>query len=389
MLTGMGKNLAMNQPIPVAARPKTSLKAIALLVLISLIFSLGLIEGLAYMMPSIIPPEIRAVFQNKQEQTLKGLIPDESMGYKYAPGLVDFPAPFEGDQSEQTYPVSTVSLGYAEAGFRDDGLDSEAFGVVIGDSYTSCASVPNQACWVELLEQETGHDMANLGVVGYGPQQEARMLAKYGLPLQPKLVLWVFFANDLNDAWKFDQFGSEAAQEGKFWQNPVKTWLARHSALFTLSAFFWYNRHLFYNLATFDSPTNPLTANLAWWLTNTDTAIPAVSAALDLTQQAILEAHRQTLAQNSETRFVVIILPYREQVYAPANLQPQLDRLNQSLADFCRQQQLTCLDLTAPLREKVQPESQPLYYLNDIHLNERGNQIVAALLAEALKDIWQ
>lgn len=379
----------MNQPTPVAVKPKTSFKAIALLILVSLLFSLCLIEAAAYVAPSIIPSEIRAVFEHKQEQTPKGLMPDESLGYKYTPGLVDFAVPFGGDHGEQTYPVSTVSLGYTKAGFRDDGLEGEAFGVVVGDSYTACASVPNKACWVELLEQKTGRDMANLGVVGYGPQQEARMLAKYGLPLKPKLVLWGFFPNDVNDAWKFDQFGSEAAKEGQFWQNPIKSWLARHSALFTLGAFFWYNRYLFYNLVMVDPPPNPLTANLVWWLTNTDTTLPEVATGLSLTQQTILEARRQTLTQDKATRFVVVILPYREQVYAPTSLQPQLDRLNQTLADFCQAQQLTCLDLTTLLRQKAATEPESLYYLNDIHLTARGNQLVAELIAEALKDYWQ
>lgn len=376
-------------PSPVAAtlkkNPKPSSQGIIGLILLGLLLPLLTIEAVAYLFPSSIPREVRSVFLPEQDQPLKGLISDKTLGYNYAPGLTDFAVPFEGDAGPDHYPVSTVSLGYPDAGFRDDGLAAESFAVVIGDSYASCASVPMQACWVERLEQQTGRDWVNLGVVGYGSQQEARMLARYGLPLQPKLVVWVFFANDLNDAWRFDQF----SQEGRFWRNPVLGWLARHSTVYNLGAFFWYNRALFYNLATFDDKTVPRDSNLVWWLTYTDLTSPEAADGLALTQQAILDARQQVLAQDEKTKFVVVIFPYREQVYASTELQPQLDQLNQALADFCRQQDLTCLDLTSALRERAGQAGESLYFRKDIHLNQRGNEVAADILSEALKEYWR
>lgn len=368
--------------------PKPSPQGIVILILLGLLLPLLTIEAVAYLFPGSIPREVKSVFQPEQDQPLKGLVPDQTLGYKYAPGLTDFAVPFEGDAGPDHYPVSTVSLGSPDAGFRDDGLSGEPFAVVIGDSYASCASVPMEACWVEGLEQRTGQDWANLGVVGYSPQQEARMLARYGLPLQPKVVVWVFFANDLNDAWRFDQFGSGAAQEGQFWRNPVLSWLARHSTVYNLGAFFWYNRALFYNLVTFEDKTSPRDSNLVWWLTYTDLTIPEVADGLRLTQQAILEARQQVLAQDEKSKFVVVIFPYREQIYASASLHPQLDQLNQTLAHFCRQNNLTCIDLTSTLRERATHEANPIYFRKDIHLNERGNEITAEFLAEDLKTFW-
>jgi hypothetical protein len=381
--------LKTNQLTVVAqGKSKTSPQAVAILILVGILFPLLTIEVVTGMVPGLIPPEIKSVFRNEQEQSLKGLISDGTLGYKYAPGLVNFSVPFEGDTGTATYSISTVSLGYADAGFRDDGLASDTFGVVIGDSYASCASVEMRACWVERLEQETGRDLVNLGVVGYGPQQEEEMLRRYGLPLRPKLVLWVFFPNDLNDAWRFDQFGNGTAQNGRFWQNPVKAWLARHSTNFNIGAFFWYNRALFSNLAKADDTPTPRDSNLVWWQTYTDLSVLEVAAGLAQTQTAILEARRQTLVQDSQTKFVVVMFPYREQVYAPAKLQPPLDQLNQALANFCQQQNLDCLDLTPALREKAKAETGSIYFQKDIHLNERGNEIAAELLAQALKTRW-
>lgn len=376
----------VSQPATVAQdKAKASPRAMAILILMGILLPVFIIEVIGYLLPGLIPHEVKSVFQTEQDQPLKGLVPDEMLGYKYAPGLVDFPVPFGDDDGSSSYPVSTVSLGYADAGFRDDGLAGESFAAVVGDSYASCASVKMQECWVELLEHKTGQDWANLGVVGYSPQQEERMLSRYGLPLHPKLVLWVFFPNDLNDAWRFDQFGTGAAREGRFWQNPLQAWLARNSIAYNIWAFSWYNRYLFYNLAQTDKTDVPRDSNLVWWQTYTDLNIPEVAAGFGLTQRAILEARQQTLAQDGKAKFVVVIFPYREQVYAPAALQPGLDQLNQAVADFCQQQDLVCIDLTQGLREKASRESGLIYFRKDIHLNARGNEIAAELLTQALK----
>ena len=335
------------------------------------------------MVPQLIPLEIRATFQNEQDQPLKGLRPDPDLGYKYAPGLNKHPVPFTGDTGAMTYTVSTISLGYDEVGFRDDGLDDEPFGVVIGDSYVSCASVEITECWVELLEKEMGKDLVNLGVVGYSPQQEQRMLTKYGLPLQPELVMWVFFANDLDDAWRFDQFGSGPVQ-GKFWDKPVQGWLARNSTIYTTFSFFWHNRYLFYNLIRANREIVSGDSHLIWWLTYTDLAIPEVSEGLKLTQDAILTAYEQTQTRFPDTKFVVVIIPFREQVYAPSTLQDRFDDLNEALIDFCGQHNIPIIDLTPAIRAKASHETDPVYFTQDIHLNIQGNQLVAELLAQSL-----
>ena len=119
------------------------------------------------------------------------------------------------------------------------------------------------------------------------------MLAYYGLPLKPKLVLWVFFANDLKDAWRFQQFGSGAMKETPFWQNPIRAWLAQHSAVYITFSFFWYNRDFFYRLSQAEKGADP---GIAWWLANIDPAVPEVAQGLDLTEATILEASRQAQA---------------------------------------------------------------------------------------------
>src|SRR5262245_25532459 len=144
-----------------------------------------LVEAAVYLRPSLLPAEIRSsIFQTDRailpaEQAAQLIIQDQTLGYKYAPGVIDHPLRLEEDNQ---FTISTVSLGYDDIGFRDDGLDGEPFAVVLGDSYANCSGVELEECWVEQLEQRVGRDMANLSVLGYSPQQEQRMLTHYGLP---------------------------------------------------------------------------------------------------------------------------------------------------------------------------------------------------------------
>ena len=112
-----------------------------------------------------------------------------------------------------------------------------------------------------------------------------------------------------------------------------------------------------------------------------------MSAGLALTQATILEAKKQALASNDNTEFVVVILPFREQVYANADLQHQFDSINHALLDFFERNEVKVIDLTPDLRERVKTERNSLYFDEDIHLNTRGNEVVAELLQHKLAGI--
>jgi hypothetical protein len=363
-------------------KPKATPKSILVLVLVSLTFAIFILEIATQLLPALIPPIIGFYFgdENLEEWGLTG---DQELGLKYAPNLVEFPTPFNNDMGQRSsYPVSTTSFSYNGIGFRDDGIDGEPFAVVVGDSFASCAGVKMESCWVELLELETEKDFANLGVITYGPQQTQRMLTTYGLPLNPKLVIWVLFANDPDDAWRFDHFGKVEAREAKVWQNPIQNWLMKNSRTYLVLAFFWYNRHFFYNLATETARDMSVESNLVWWETVTDLTNPDTQESIRLAQQSILEAKQQAELQGAA--FVLVIFPTREQIYyANPVFQAQLDAFSQTFVEFGRQHGLSVINLTPGFRNKIDQEPF-IYFKYDIHLNERGNEIAAELLKEHL-----
>ena len=68
--------------------------------------------------------------------------------------------------------------------------------VAAGDSFTTPAVVA--APWPRVVERLTGRSVLNLGVAGYGPQQEVAAVTNYGLPRHPSWVVLAYFeGNDL------------------------------------------------------------------------------------------------------------------------------------------------------------------------------------------------
>jgi len=89
---------------------------------------------------------------------------------------------------------------YDHNGFRNQTDLKSADIVVIGDSFVEGLTVSDAQLVTSLLAHLQGKVVANLGQSTYGPQQELIVLKRYGLPLRPRTVVWMFFeGNDLAD----------------------------------------------------------------------------------------------------------------------------------------------------------------------------------------------
>ena len=70
--------------------------------------------------------------------------------------------------------------------------------VAVGDSFTHGACVPSDKNFVALIRKNYPRTL-DLGIQGYGPLAELATLKEYARPLKPKVVLWFYYENDLND----------------------------------------------------------------------------------------------------------------------------------------------------------------------------------------------
>lgn len=117
-------------------------------------------------------------------------------------------------------PKHSVAVRYDHNGFRNEQDLQQADVVVIGDLYVEGGLVSAHETLSTQLGKLLGKTVANLGVFGYGPQQERIVLERYALPLKPKLIVWVFFdGNDLKDAARYADY-KRAPRE--FMQNDTR-----------------------------------------------------------------------------------------------------------------------------------------------------------------------
>jgi hypothetical protein len=103
------------------------------------------------------------------------------------------------------YAPSRQTFTTDSQGFRNPVSLRRADVALVGDSYVEGAYVSDDETVAIRLQELTGLTVANLGVSGYGSLQELKVLERYALPLEPRMVAWFFFeGNDLDDDQSFE-----------------------------------------------------------------------------------------------------------------------------------------------------------------------------------------
>ncbi|MGH7230149.1 MAG: SGNH/GDSL hydrolase family protein, partial [Nitrospiraceae bacterium] len=115
------------------------------------------------------------------------------------------------------HPPLQYDLVYDHNGFRNDSDLATADIAVIGDSFVESPMIPSAALMTSLLGQLHTSTVANLGVSGYGPQQELAVMNRYALQLNPKTIVWVFYGgNDLRNVHEYDEQVATLSQDVEF-----------------------------------------------------------------------------------------------------------------------------------------------------------------------------
>jgi hypothetical protein len=106
-------------------------------------------------------------------------------------------------------PPSDVSfykwdLKYDQNGFRNVPDLTRADIAVVGSSYIEGTTISDSDLVTNLLAQQMGGIVENLGHNSYGPAQELITLKRYGLPLHPRTVVWAFTEIELRQETLYD-----------------------------------------------------------------------------------------------------------------------------------------------------------------------------------------
>ncbi len=286
----------------------------------------------------------------------EALIEDDYLGHVVKPNLDII------IQNADEMEVHVKTIGYNGIGLRDDKLENPYI-IAIGDSHTFGLAVNESDLWVNILEKKLNKEVLNMGIGSYGLIQEERMVKKYALQTEPKIILWQFSPNDYLESYRFEnrnlnftwhnlkQFAINNIAIAKFvWS---KLGAIKHDA-----AVVEYNEH---NLSFVFEPYSFL---------NQADVNEEIRVGENLGKQAVTRAKK--LADANDVKLIMILIPSKEEIYFDLTNNYQMD----SMRNFCVELEFDCVDMTEEFSKQAKMYRQ-LYFRKDAHLNSLGNKLVA------------
>jgi len=288
----------------------------------------------------------------------------------------------------QPYDYTTIPITEDGACFRDDGIDPPVFAVAVGDSFTLGHRVAMADGWVEQLEQRLGRDVANLAVSGTGVSQYRCILEKYGLDLQPQVVLIGTFVNDWLDEAMFDAWRCARAQFGGQVDFPrSRPWFdaVRRNA-YRLPGEDWQHPTLGHPTHVTINGVNYRFDASAYAAQNLRS--PTIAHGRDLAFESIAAMAKQARARGAAC--VVVIFPAREHVYHERAVEALRYAADQPADTFCRQTAVWCASQNIPtvnllpVFRAAAVRGERIYFAEDGHLTPHGYAVTAEAIHAAI-----
>ncbi len=305
-----------------------------------------------------------------------------------------------------SFHLSTVELwANGGVGFRTRApIDYFVDAVVVGDSFGMCFT-EQVDCWVDRL---ASHFTPPLGIVNLsqpvtGTTSHGRILKTFGEPLKPPLIIWQFFGNDFNDDYGLAVFSKkiEALPEAappEIPRQPIIAWLEDHSVTFAVmevvltgqsGAMSAYDRLFIkpYRVAVGDQV---LKFGAGYEQQAMDMTRNENQIGLRASRSAFVDA--KALADTWGAKIVVVVIPTREEVYAPltepimgAEALKKLTSAHRAMLDLCTELSLTCYD-PLPVFQVHAAQGELIYFADDMHLNPQGNALLADDFSSWMKE---
>jgi lysophospholipase L1-like esterase len=279
--------------------------------------------------------------------------------------------------------------------------------VALGDSFTAGLQVDEEDLFTTRIEQalSAAHapvEVLNLGVSGYGTDDELILLRRYGAALAPDLVLVFFFVgNDVHNnllqsgcTRAGDTFLCEPPEHlstAEYWRKRVRSQFAQHSHVYQL-----------WRAATererWRSAAAPAAGLPAGALATRDLDVDLylepepeyMGHALALTGFLLGALRRDSLALGADV--TMVLLPTREQV-EEARWQAFVedagdavlvrDRPQRAIRAVAAEADVPVIDLLPELAKRA-ARGETLFWHTDAHLNAAGHAAVAEVVAAVL-----
>lgn len=275
-------------------------------------------------------------------------------------------------------------------GFRNPTAEVVAADVIVlGDSMAFGYGVQDDQTWVaKLREEHADLDIYNLGMIGAAPQQYVRILERFGLSLNPELVVLVLFpGNDMADAQKFQNWIDQGrpmpfldweAQTGSE-ENVLRTVLdVSYLAVFLRSAMRSLNSELSNTTLALENGAQLELAPTVYYRQ------AAIAQARGEAFQVVMESMRQAraLTESLGSELLILLMPTKEEVYLPT-IDRSAPQLTAPFRTELEQEGFNVVDLTAPLIDAA-ADGEVLFFPIDGHPNARGYERIASIVEPML-----
>jgi lysophospholipase L1-like esterase len=289
-------------------------------------------------------------------------------------------------------PEREFDLQYDQNGFRNYKDFVAADIAIIGDSYVESPMMEDALIMSSVLAQLQKKSVVNLGMSGYGPQQEHIVMKRYVPQLHPKTVVWVFYGgNDLYDVTRYEGIKETAHNESglsKLWKRSLTKNLlsvsSRVSRMCMANDYFAGNYVIIPNVEGGESRVYFLHGNPKY-------DSPQLKA-LDVVRATFAETYQ--LSRELGIQFVVVFAPAAFRVYYNLSTVIEVSEQVQSWEPNDLPQRLRAmfadispdigyLDLTPDLRSATEKGTR-VFLKDDTHWTQEGNRIVAKAINDFL-----
>ena len=370
---------------------RVSVKTWALrLALVGFSITLGLVAGEALfrLFPQFLPEEAQLRLHWAATQETERGTSDPGIGHRSAPGST-----VQVRAGEASFTYSTDLHG-----FRNTmPWPAQADIVGVGDSFVFGFGVNDDQTWIRLLADSLpGRRVINLGLPGQGPQQYLRAYEEFGVPLKPEFLLFGLFpGNDVVDAKRFDgrlqagkpvgysvwrSFGGRPPSDSEAQAKNRLEWLQ--------------NSYLVKFVGSLNDVVSPFSGETidcgnagrlrlvpGLYASRAKMAHPG-DPSFELVMDTIEQAGALTHQQGTE--LLVVLFPTKEEVYLPVSGK-RVPLLLEPFRAELEKRDIPHLDLT-PFFQQEARRGECVFYEVDGHPNIRGEQLIAKVLADTLRN---
>ena len=313
-------------------------------------------------------------------------------------------------------------------GFRNP-MRREAPVVAIGDSFVQGTTIDYGGLWTTRLATQLGTSVANLGVDGYSPEQSVSVLEEYGLARKPRLVLFALFeGNDLDDTLHYRSY----RESGLRWDAFIAGAIRARSVSLSHARLEWMRlwaltRHAMSAFETANSSAagfNPIVGPIAGrrvqmafhglllYRATLSRERREASEAWALLRTALENA--RSLCRRDGVALVVVLFPAKETLYPtllegsfaqnafeafvadsapPGAAAPESwysayrenrESVRDLLVEYLAREAYAFVDLRDAFAAAASV-GEVLYWPYDSHLNQRGNALAAARIADRVR----